>query len=168
VLARGLRDLAVAMIWDPVAVALAAKAGEGAVLNMRIGGKCGPFSGDPLDVRARVLRVRADARQSSPMSVEGDALGLAAAVEAEGVCIILNSIRQQTFSPDCFAAFGIDPSAQRLLVVKSSQHFYAMFQHMAAKIIYCDAPGSLNSDLFRMPYTRLRRPIWPLDDISYP
>ena len=35
----------------------------------------------------------------------------------------------------------------------------------AAAIIYCDAPGALNSDVTQRPYRRLTRPVWPLDDV---
>ena len=48
-LRRGARDVAVAVLWDPVVVALCEEGGEGAVLDLRLGGKMGPMSGLPLD-----------------------------------------------------------------------------------------------------------------------
>ena len=51
------------------------------------------------------------------------------------------------------------------MVVKSSQHFRAGFDPIAAETIYCDTPGTLNSDIASMPFTRVPRPIWPIDDI---
>jgi len=41
------------MIWDPGAVKLAFEVGEGAELDIRLGGKLGPQSGPPVDARAQ-------------------------------------------------------------------------------------------------------------------
>lgn len=165
-LARNVRNVAVGLVWDPVAVRVAFSAGEGARIPMRIGGKLGPVSGDPLDLEVTVLHLRTDATQ--PHIADGcpSELGRTAVVEVQGIAIVLNDIRQQPFHPGAFAAAGIDPWQKRIVVVKSSFHFYAGFGERAAAVIYCDAPGALSSDVSQRPYKRLGRPIWPLDDIS--
>lgn len=61
---RGVRDVALALLWDPVAVDHCHAAGVGAVLPLRIGGKSGPMSGNPIDVHAEVLSLRTDAVQA--------------------------------------------------------------------------------------------------------
>lgn len=158
---RGMRDVAVAMIWDKQAALLAARAGEGATIPLRLGGKSGPTSGPPLDVAAKVLRVRDDAYQT------GQGMhcpfGLAAAVSFDGIEVVINSIRNQTFTPQCFTEFGIDPRKKHFLVVKSQQHFYEHFSAFAAKIIYALIPGTVDVRLASVPYKNVRRPAWPLD-----
>lgn len=163
---RGIRDAAIGLIWDPMAVRMAFAAGEGAHVPMRIGGKLGPTSGDPIDVNATVLHLRSDAMQPHIADGYPVALGRTAAVEVAGIEIVLNEIRQQPFHPHAFMSAGVDPWSKRIVVVKSSFHFYAGFAERAAAIVYCDAPGTLNSDATRRPYRRLRRPIWPLDDVK--
>lgn len=165
---RRIRDVVVGLVWDPVAVRIAFAAGEGACIPMRIGGKLSPFSGIPLDVEATVLHLRTDAMQPHIADGYPVELGRTAVVEAQGVTIVLNEIRQQPFHPGAFAAAGIDVWQKRIVVVKSSFHFYAGFSERAAAIIYCDAPGTLNNDVTQRPYRRLSRPIWPLDDVSMP
>ncbi|TGP54453.1 M81 family peptidase, partial [bacterium M00.F.Ca.ET.229.01.1.1] len=39
---RGVRSVGVATIWDPIAVTFCQAAGEGAVIDLRFGGKAGP------------------------------------------------------------------------------------------------------------------------------
>jgi len=167
-LARGVENAALGMIWDPQAVEIAADAGVGARLSMRIGGKVGPMSGRPLDVEAEVLCVRDDAVQRSIDGKSGATLGAAVAIRVDGIDIVLNSTRQQVFTPDCFSEFGIDVGSKSIVVVKSTQHFRAGFDPIAAATIYCDAPGSLHGDLARLPYRRVRRPVWPLDRFDTP
>jgi microcystin degradation protein MlrC len=165
---RGVRNAAVAMMWDPQAAAVAASAGVGARLPMRIGGKVGPMSGAPVDGLAEVLAVRTDATQHGLDGKQKDALGLAVAIRIDGVDIVLNSIRQQTYSPDCLTELGIDVARKSLVVVKSSQHFRAAFDRVSVATVYCNTPGSLNSDLTGVPYCHLARPIWPLDADASP
>lgn len=164
-LERGIAGVALGMIWDPQAVAIAAAAGPGAVLPLRIGGKVGPASGEPVDVMAEVRMVRADACQRGLGGHGSDPLGLAVAIRAQGIDIVLNTTRQQVFSPECFTELGIDLAGKWLVVVKSTQHFRAGFDPLAAATIYCDAPGTLNGDLASLPYRHLRRPVWPLDPL---
>ena len=93
-------------------------------------------------------------------------MGLTVAIRVDGIEIVLNSIRQQTFSPNCFTDLGIELATKNLVVVKSSQHFRTGFDPIAAATVYCNAPGSLNLDLTRLPYAHIRRPIWPLDPLQ--
>lgn len=153
---RGCDNVALGMIWDPQAARVAADAGVGARLRLRIGGKVGPLSGDPIDVDVEVLSVSASVRQRFFSETPNCALGLAVGLRIGGIDIVVNSIRQQVFSPECFTELGIDVAAKSIVVVKSSQHFRAGFDVLACRTLYCDAPGSLSVDLAQMPYARLR------------
>lgn len=166
-LRQGATDTLLAYFWDPTALDLAFAAGVGAHLPMRIGGKVGRFSGCPVDLDAKVLSLCEDAHQPHIADGAATPLGRTALIQAEGIEIILNDIRQQPFSPQGLVEAGSDPWSKRIIVVKSSHHFYASFHERAARIIYCDAPGTLNSDVHARPYAHLRRPIWPLDDVSF-
>jgi len=153
---RDVRDAVLGMIWDPQAAAIAADAGVGSVIPLRVGGKIGPLSGDPVDVVAEVTCVREDLSQRLFGEEPASPLGLAVALRAGGVELVVNSVRQQVFSPECFTGLGIDLAGKALAVVKSSQHFRARFDPLSDGVVYCDPPGSLSTDLSQMPYRRLR------------
>jgi len=162
ILERGIANAAVGCIWDPVVVAMAMEAGEGAETELRIGGKSGPMSGDPLDLPVRVGHVarRATQRFGAGTAQLGDCVALHA---ANGVSIVANSNRCQTFSPEVFTNVGIDPRAKKILVVKSMQHFYAAFEPVMQKTIYVAAPGALVPDFKLIPYKKANRDIWPIN-----
>jgi microcystin degradation protein MlrC len=61
---------------------------------------------------------------------------------------------------------SIDLAAKRLMLVKSTRHFRACFDPIAAQTLFCDTPGALNGTLPSMPYRRLHRPIWPLCKVA--
>lgn len=155
-LARGCTNCALGMIWDPQAVALAADAGEGARLPIRIGGKYGPASGDPLDLDVEVLRVRSDARQRFFGETPNAPLGLTVALRVGGIDLVVNSIRQQVFDPACFTGMGIDLASKAIVTVKSTNHFRALFDPVARAVIICDTPGTASTDFASLPYRHLR------------
>lgn len=164
VLDRGMTDVAIALMWDPVAVDLCHRAGVGARIALRVGGKTGPQSGDPVDLEAEVLAIRTDATQAwFGVGEPVQSIGWSAAVRCRGVTVILNTDRQQAFSRHIFTQHGIEPADMRVLIVKSTAHFQNDFGKIAGRIVLCDAPGTVTSDLATLAYTRIRRPVWPLD-----
>ena len=161
-LERGIANACLGPLWDPVAVRIAFEAGVGARLMLRIGGKIGVLSGAPLDLAVSVDALHAD----MPMTGLADtptALGDCALVSTAGVQIVLISLRNQAIGTDLFTNLGCEIADKKIIVVKSSQHFYASFSKLAKKVIYVGAPGSVTLDLRGLPYTKIRRPKWPID-----
>lgn len=147
--------------WDPAAVQLARRAGVGARVALRLGGKGGPAAGEPFEVEALVIALSDELHQSwagTRMS-----LGPACALRIGAVDVVVGSIRDQAYGPDLFTALGIDPARRRLVVVKSAQHFMAGFSGLAARVVLASGGGSLETDFRKIPYQNVRRPIWPLD-----
>ncbi len=159
-LARGLRSVAIGCLWDPIAAALAHEAGVGATFDLRVGGKMGPMSGDPVDL---TVTVRAVSETHSQTGLSGDmiSLGRSAWVEAHGIDIVLTSVREQVFSVDAFTNLGLDPFARRAVIVKSTQHFHAAFAPHAARVIYVASPGAIAPDFAAIPYTKRDGNFWP-------
>jgi microcystin degradation protein MlrC len=164
---RGIRDVAIGPMWDPVAARIAFDAGEGAQLALRIGGKIGPLSGQPLDLQCTVKALKHDMIMTG-LAGAPTAMGDCALVEAEGVEIVLCSIRNQAMDIDVFTQLGCDLQAKKIVVVKSAQHFHASFSKIAEKVIYVGAPGAATPHTPTLPYTKIRRPRWPLDDVATP
>ena len=93
-------------------------------------------------------------------------LGRTAVLQVGGVKIILISHRWQTLDPEMIRIVGIEPTEERILVVKSTIHYRAAFEPIAARIIEVDAPGLSSSNLDRFAFAHVRRPIFPLDDVD--
>jgi microcystin degradation protein MlrC len=160
-LAGDLSHACLGPLWDPAAVDIAFDAGIGARLAMRIGGKTGPRSGNPVDVHAEILALGVEASQT--FAGARFPLGRAAAVRCGGVDVVITSQRDQARGTDLFTSLGIDLETKRLIVVKSSQHFYDSYSRIAARIVYLECAGSLQLDLREYPYAHVKRPRWPID-----
>jgi microcystin degradation protein MlrC len=167
----GARSAVVACLWDPAAVRECARAGVGARLSLTLGGKVDDRHGAPLPVTGRV-RALSDGRfvHKGPMArgLPGK-LGPTAVLDVDGVTVVLISHRCQTLDPEMLRCVGLDPLDHRIVVVKSTIHYRAAFEPIAAEIIEVDAPGLSSSNLARFAFERIRRPIFPLDpDATWP
>lgn len=160
---------AIAPLWDPVAVSVAFDAGLGANISMRIGGKLGPASGQPIDCAVTIMGLRKNVEQNfaGGKSLLGDVAWLRldnATADTDAIDIIINSNRTQAFDPVCFSAAGLDPLQKKALVVKSTQHFHAGFAPIARDVIYMATPGSGPMAFADIAHSRLKRKLWPAQD----
>jgi microcystin degradation protein MlrC len=162
---RDVQNCALAPMWDPIAVTYCIAAGEGGRLKLRFGGKTAPSSGLPIDAEVTVLKIVKNATQSFSGSTVP--LGDCAAIRVAGTDVVLISSRTQALGTDMFTNLGIDLETKKLVVVKSTNHFHAAFGPIASRVLYCDSDGPIPRDHRRVPYTRVERPIWPLDEAPF-
>lgn len=157
-LAHHVTDAAMGIFYDPQVVKLALAVGEGAQLMVRLGGKMGRASGDPIDMNVRVGRTRKDYIHLWPQQT-GEPIkwpcGDVVALHCNGIDLVVSSERCQCFSPTIFADLGIDATKKRLLILKSTQHFYGEFAPIAADIIYMAAPGAIAPIIQDIAYTKM-------------
>ena len=164
---QGARSAAVAAIYDPEVVALGMEAGVGQRIAVSLGAKTDALHGQPLYVEG-VVRTAVDGRYqyTGPMTRGAWAnMGPSIVLDLDGIQVIVCSERLQQRDPEVFRACGIAPEEMDVLVVKSAVHFRAAFAPLAGAIIEADGPGLTSLDLRPFPFTRIQRPIFPLDDI---
>lgn len=64
--------------------------------------------------------------------------------------------------PDVYRAMGIEPANYKLVVLKTASNFQ-YFAPITSKVIRADTRGPAQSDVFTLPWTRLPRPVYPLE-----
>jgi len=156
---RGMTDAAVGPVWDPVAVEFCHAAGVGETIPLRIGGKTAPTSGLPIDGNATILGLVKNGEQSFGSAKVK--FGAGAGIRIGGIEVALIAHRTQALGTEIFSAVGIDLSTKRYVGVKSTNHFYAAYAPIAAKVLYCDGEGPSPLDARKYPFTKARRTIWP-------
>ena len=152
------QNVGMAFFYDPEVVRNARRAGRGATLQVRLGGKLSPSSGPPVDLEVTVIGIQERYRQPFPQTtgkIEWLEQGTVVALHSAGIDLIVTDGRGQCLSPAVFTDLGVDARAKRLLIPKSAQHFYAAFAPLAGEVIYMSAPGAVCPDPRRIPYRRL-------------
>jgi microcystin degradation protein MlrC len=169
VLRQGLEDVAVAAVWDPRAAQAMHAAGAGATVTLDLGGRSDMPSlglrGEPLRVTGKVKAltdgewtVRGPMYTGSRVST-----GPTAVIEVEGVTIVVTSLHHEPWDIGIFTNNGIDPRERRYLLLKSRIHYRAGFKPIGRATITLDGAGVTTSDNALLNYTRLTRPIYPMD-----
>jgi microcystin degradation protein MlrC len=94
------------------------------------------------------------------------ALGPSAALAIGGITVVVVSHRVQCADPVFFEMMGLDIAGARSVAVKSRGHFRGGFDEFFGpeRIIEVDLPGLTSPMLARFEWTRLPRPVIPLDD----
>lgn len=149
----GVKNVALGVMWDPIAVEIATAAGVGTRLSLRIGGKTGKQSGEPVDIRAEVLSINSNLTVSFGGGFAH--YGNSVAVRANGIDIVLASLRLQVYSIECFLKMKVSLHDKFLIVVKSSEHFRASFSTISNKIFSVATEGALCPDFSKIPYTKV-------------
>lgn len=163
---RGIGNAALAPMWDPAVVDMAFNAGAGARLRVRLGGKTGPMSGDPLDIEVTVRALKRGHTMSGLSEGERMDCGDSAWLAVDGIDVVVISHRLQAMGTDLFTGLGCELRDKQIIVVKSTQHFYAHFSKLAGQVIYAKAPGTVTSDWDALAHRRIARPKWPLRDLQ--
>lgn len=157
--ARDAQAAAIGCFHDPAVARIAADAGVGAVIDIRLGGKSGPASGDPIDLRVTVMEVRDP--HSQQVFDTRMSMGLTVWLRHGEIDILVNTLRSQVFGTDLFTGIGIDLEAKRLIVVKSSTHFEAGYRPIADHLWPVVSPGALSLDFAHLSYTKVDPDYFP-------
>lgn len=160
------KDAVVGNIADPVAVQQAMQAGIGKTVTLTVGGKADNFHGDPVELSGRVRSIHEGRFTTGTafISMTFDR-GPTVVLDCGGIEVILTSRPVLVFEPNHFRSLGIEPTQRKILVCKAEMQHRAGFADIAGKIIDVDAPGLATQILSRLPYEKIRRPVFPLDAI---
>ncbi len=169
VIRQNLQDVCAGPFCDPGAVQTMIEAGEGADISLRLGGKTDiPALGikaRPLEVSGTVKSIRNAALDMLP----GDGpdyfkeLGPTAVLDLGAMRVLISSQPYEPSDPGCFFYANLDVFKEKFILIKSRQNFRAGFEPIASDVIMVAGPGVGNSDFSALPYTKIPRPIFPID-----
>jgi len=149
---------AMCVMWDADAAEAAHAAGEGARITVDLGGKHGPEGVTPYHGTFTVTALTDGRFVTTGRSIGGRHIniGPTALLTLGGVSIVVASKRMQAYDQDIFRHIGVAPEKQKILVLKSTCHFRADFDPIAAEILVVESPGAHPCRLAGVNYRRLR------------
>ena len=138
----------------------------GDAVQIDLGGKTDPaFGGGPLRLNGTLLRLSEGLYIGDGPMIGGQtrSWGPTAVLRVDGIDILVVTHAAQMWDLQQFKAFGIDPASQRVVALKSAQHFRAAFGPIAGQVILCDSGALCGPNHRSLRWKNLRRPIFPLD-----
>ncbi|MEJ0069057.1 MAG: M81 family metallopeptidase [Pseudomonadota bacterium] len=169
VLRQGITDAAMFAVHDPASVARLIEAGVGAEVTLPLGGKVDMPSigrkGEPLPVTGRV-RTISDGRftVTGPLFTGFKVdMGKSILFETAGLQIAVISKHVEPWDLGNLRVLGVEPTQKRFIILKSRIMFGAAYRPIAKAVIECGTAGVCSSDYELFRFTKIRRPIYPLD-----
>jgi microcystin degradation protein MlrC len=163
-------DRAAVVIADPAAVQALGSARPGVRVALSMGGKGSRLDLGPVAVEAELVsrsdgRFTLEDRQSHLAASQGVAIdmGPCATIRVGGVSILLTSRKTPPFDLGQLRSQGIVPEALAFVGVKAAVAHRRAYDPIAGASYTVATPGPCASDLARLPFRRIRRPVFPLD-----
>jgi microcystin degradation protein MlrC len=156
------RGAVLGLLNDPDVAARATALGVGASFEADLGGKSGQPGQAPFRDRVRVMALgdgrftctgemyRGTRTNLGPMAL----LGVGS--DDSDVRVVVGSTRFQCLDQAIFRHVGVEPRSERIVAVKSTVHFRADFDPIAARTIVVEAPGAHPCRLDNLRYRNLR------------
>lgn len=168
-LRQGLTGIGVGPLADAATVARAFDAGVGARIKVALGNKVPqelptaqmpPFD---CDVQVRALG-DGRFRITGPIYTgETWNMGRTAVLVHDAFTAVVCERPMEPLDLAVFASVGVDPRGFDYLLLKSRMYCRPTFVPIASGLVECDSRGVCSSDYGLFRFTRLRRPIYPLD-----
>lgn len=154
-------------LCDPEAAMQAAEAGIGSEITLKVGHKFSTMDGEPLTISGRVRLLAEGSYAMTSAGSTGLTMnnGLTAVIAIGKIMLCVRSLPAFEWDPAMYTSVGLDPHAAALLFVKSPSHFRATFGPLADRILVADTPGPTCANMRRVKFTRVSRPLYPLDEI---
>jgi microcystin degradation protein MlrC len=148
----------IGLIVDPETAAAAHAAGEGAEIDLEVGGKLYEPGGPPFRGRFVVEKLTDGQFTCTGPFYKGATpnLGPTALLRIGGVSVLVSSRRMQAADKEIFRHAGMEPSKQKILGLKSTVHFRGDFTDIAEEILCVEAPGAANDQPETFDYRHLR------------
>ena len=152
---------ALGLMVDPDAARAAHAAGEGAEIEISLGGQSRIPGDEPFHARFTVDRLSDGKFTCTGPFYHGARMniGPCACLRIGGVRIVVASDKPQLADQEMYRFIGIEPTTEKILVNKSSVHFRADFAPIAEQILVAKAPGPMLADLSEFPWRRLSKGI---------
>lgn len=162
----------VAVINDPEAVSVCKSAGLNQSLRMDIGAKTDRFHGSPLTLEGIVVHLsdgyfKLENPQSHLASMAGTeiSMGPCAVFQSGTAKILLTSRKTPPMDLGQLRSQGIQPEEAGYIIIKAAIAHRSAYDPIARASFNVASRGLCASDLTRLPYRHVNRPIYPLDEI---
>lgn len=169
---QGLENVGIAMMHDPAAVSACVDAGTRETATIDLGGHKPDSWTDPIEDLTGYVKTITDGRyvRTGPMKTgRQQDFGRCVLFQCgadRGVNVIVTEQRHQPYDTELWRHVGVQPERLDAIAVKSSNHYRGAYEPIASRVIPVDSPGLNVVDPARLDYERVRRPIFPVDEMS--
>ena len=152
-------------LCDPPAVEAAEEAGAGKPVSLSVGHHFSRNDGRPVAVTGTVLHLSDGHYKMTDGGPNGMELsmGPSAVIGIGGIRLLIRTRPSMEWDKAMYESQGLRIRDAAQVFVKSPSHFRQSFGPLAARVLVANTPGPTAPEMTRIPFTRVTRPLYPLD-----
>jgi microcystin degradation protein MlrC len=156
-------------LYEPDGVAELQGVGPGGRAHLNLGGRQDDLHGSPIELDVTVRSYHDGRFTESEVRHGGRTnfdMGRTVVVDTDvGLTLQLTSKRIVPFSLNQLLSCGIDPAHFQIIVAKGVHAPAAAYEPVCTKLIRVTTPGATTPDMSKLRFERVRRPLYPLDEL---
>ncbi len=163
----GVKKRALVPLISPQAAATLVAAGEGATVTLPLGGDAATAFFTPLEVTGTVRKVGGGVVTLDDYNQQSEVdLGPSVIFDVGPVTLMITTLRGVAGNvPGIYRAMGVEPEDYGIAVLKTASNFQ-YFAPIAPTVVRADTRGPGQSDVFTLPWARIPRPIYPIEQFD--
>ncbi len=156
-------------LCDAEAARAAARAGIGSKVRIEVGHKLSRADGKPIAITGTVLTLSDGVYRMRDKGAKGMQMnnGLTAVLAIGSIRLAIRSNPSMEWDTALFTSVGLDLGEAALVFVKSSGHFRTAFAPVAERVLMADTPGPTCANMHRLRFSKVTRPLYPLDEAAF-
>jgi microcystin degradation protein MlrC len=166
-LEAGVTEPCIAMVVDPEAAAACAKQGVGSQISLDLGHKLDPTWGKPIKITGKVTRV-SDGRFRYTGGILGGTsatMGPSVVLQVGNIEILIQTFPTYDWADEQYRSMGLNPREAKFVGVKNMMNFRFGYRDIMKGFFVLNLPGPTPPDMRMLPFKRVKRPLFPLDDM---
>jgi len=166
-LEAGVTEPSMAMVVDPEAALACTRAGVGGDLTIYLGYKLDPVWGKPIRVTGKVVLL-SDGRFRYTGGILGGTsamMGPSAVLQVRNLQILIQSYPTYDWADEQYRSVGLYPQMAKFVGVKNMMNFRFGYRDLMKGFFVLNLPGPTPPDIRMLPFKRVKRPVFPLDEL---
>ncbi|MGH4038208.1 MAG: M81 family metallopeptidase [Sphaerochaeta sp.] len=140
--------------YDKDVVSLAMKSGIGSVIESELGAKYDTVKSAPVIIKSKVKAICKNFEAAEGCDV--------VLLDVEGIDVLVTNKHVGCYDPKMLEAVGINPEENKVIIVKLG-YLEPEIRKIAKRSIMALTDGSSDELFERLPYEKMKRPVYPLD-----
>jgi len=124
--------------------------------------KLDPIHGQPLPINGTVVSLHTVPWPANAKPGATVMPNRVAVINVHGVHVVLTERRTPFHQLTDFTQLDLDPTQYQIVVVKMG-YLVPEVDQMASRVLLALSPGAVNQDIEHLPFTRIQRPMFPMD-----
>ncbi|WP_368654862.1 M81 family metallopeptidase [Ornithinibacillus sp. 4-3] len=166
-LACDVQEKCILGIVDPQVALDAATMGVKEKVRVKVGNQIDPRRGKPVEIEGIVKHISdGEFLYKGLYGGSYGNMGLSVVLEIGNISLLVSTYPTYEWDDAQYRSMGLNVEEAKLVVIKQPVNFRTTYKHLTDKVFILDTPGPASPNFKNYSYTKVTRPLHPLDEME--